>query len=209
MSPGKLNITRNGTKLKNFRKVNVWIVKKGNSWSGIFIRGPKSWTILTPRTNRETIFDTFWVFFWNVQKFVMVKVKHSTVAYCDMRTLSLSQVNWPAVSWVNVRFHIRWDNAEWSQKRLFQRKLNLFPLKVLVLHLQYIYVTLVACLFFFLHYKHSYNHSFITFAEANLHIFTAASSVGWTSMRWGAEIRTQACLTASQRIRTILRGWIE
>ncbi len=39
--------------------------------------------------------------------------------------------------------------------------------------------------FFMLQYIYSYNHSFITFAEALLHIFIAAGSVGRTP--WGAE----------------------
>ncbi len=51
--------------------------------------------------------------------------------------------------------------------------------------------------FFFLQYLHSYNHSFISFAEAHLHIFTAAGSVGGTSKGCREEIRTPACLTAS------------
>jgi len=46
---------------------------------------------------------------------------------------------------------------------------------------------------------HSYNHPLITFAEALLHIFIAAGSVGGTSLGCRAEIRTRACLTASQR----------
>jgi len=52
---------------------------------------------------------------------------------------------------------------------------------------------------FLLQYIHSYNHSLITFAEALLHIFIAAGSVGGTSLGCRAEIRTRACLTASQR----------
>ena len=52
---------------------------------------------------------------------------------------------------------------------------------------------------FLLHYIHSYNHSLITFAEALLHIFIAAGSVGGTSLGCRDEIRTRACLTASQR----------
>jgi hypothetical protein len=57
------------------------------------------------------------------------------------------------------------------------------------------------CIFiFFLQYLYSYNHSFITFAEVHLHIFTAAGSVestDGTSMVCREEIRTPACLTAS------------
>jgi hypothetical protein len=37
------------------------------------------------------------------------------------------------------------------------------------------------------------------FAEAHLHIFPAVDSVGGTSMGRRDEIRTRACLTASQR----------
>jgi hypothetical protein len=50
-----------------------------------------------------------------------------------------------------------------------------------------------------LQYIHSYNHSRITIAEALLHIFIAAGSVGGTSLGCRDEIRTRACLTASQR----------
>ncbi len=57
---------------------------------------------------------------------------------------------------------------------------------------KYIYI-------FLLQYIHSYNHSLITFAEGLFHIFKAAGSVGGTSLGCRAEIRTQACLTASQR----------
>ncbi len=52
---------------------------------------------------------------------------------------------------------------------------------------------------FLLQYIHSYNHLLITFAEALLHIFMAADSVGGTSLVCRAEIRTRARLTASQR----------
>ncbi len=45
---------------------------------------------------------------------------------------------------------------------------------------------------FLLQYIYSYNHSLITFAEALLHIFIAADSVGWTSLGCRAEIRTRA-----------------
>ncbi len=46
---------------------------------------------------------------------------------------------------------------------------------------------------FLLQYNiYSYNHSLITFAEALLHIFIAAGSVGWTSLGCRAEIRTRA-----------------
>jgi hypothetical protein len=52
---------------------------------------------------------------------------------------------------------------------------------------------------FLLQYIDSYNHSLITVAEALLHVFIAAGSVGGTSLGCRAEIRTRACLTASQR----------
>ncbi len=56
------------------------------------------------------------------------------------------------------------------------------------------------CIFIFLlQYIHSYNHSLITFAGALLHVFIALGSVGGTSLGCQAEIRTQECLTASQR----------
>jgi hypothetical protein len=58
------------------------------------------------------------------------------------------------------------------------------------------------CIFYFsvtTHRVHSYKNSLITFAEALLHIFMAAGSVGGTSLGCRAEIRTRACLTASQR----------
>ncbi len=59
---------------------------------------------------------------------------------------------------------------------------------------------LFLCIFIILlQYIHSYNHLLITFAEALLHIFIAAGSVGGTSLGCRAEIRTRACLTASQR----------
>ncbi len=60
--------------------------------------------------------------------------------------------------------------------------------------------TLFAIIFFL--YSRYIHTSFIhsqTFAEAHLHIFTAVSSVGGTSMGCRAEIRTRACLTASQQ----------
>ncbi len=44
-----------------------------------------------------------------------------------------------------------------------------------------------------LQYKHSYNHSLITYAEALLYIFIAAGSVhGQTSLGCQAEIRTRS-----------------
>ncbi len=52
---------------------------------------------------------------------------------------------------------------------------------------------------FLLQHIHSYSHSLITFAEALLHMFIAASSEGGTSLGCRADIRTRACLTASQR----------
>ncbi len=55
--------------------------------------------------------------------------------------------------------------------------------------------TLFVYLFFFGQYEHSCRHSFITFAVAQLHIFTAA--VGGTSMGCRAEIWTRACPTAT------------
>ncbi len=56
------------------------------------------------------------------------------------------------------------------------------------------------CTFIFLsQYIHSYNHSIISFAEAHPHIFTAAGSVGGTSLGCRVENRTRACLAASQR----------
>jgi hypothetical protein len=48
--------------------------------------------------------------------------------------------------------------------------------------------------FSFLQYVHSYNHSFITFAEAHLHIFTAAGSEGGVCIGCRAKIRTLAGL---------------
>jgi hypothetical protein len=51
------------------------------------------------------------------------------------------------------------------------------------------YASLFVYLFFFLQYIYSYNHSFITFAEAHLHIFTAAGSVGGAEPPWGAAPR--------------------
>ncbi len=42
---------------------------------------------------------------------------------------------------------------------------------------------------FLLQYVHSYNHSLITFAEALLHFFIAAGSVG--EPPWGAEPRNE------------------
>ncbi len=53
------------------------------------------------------------------------------------------------------------------------------------------------CVFLLFCYN-AYNHLLIPFAEA-LHIFIAAGSVGGTSLWCRAEIRTRACLTASQR----------
>ncbi len=48
-------------------------------------------------------------------------------------------------------------------------------------------------------YIHSFiHHSFTTFVESHLHIFTAAGSVGGTSMGCRAEIRTLVCFSASQ-----------
>ncbi len=51
---------------------------------------------------------------------------------------------------------------------------------------------------FFIQQLHSYIIHAKTFAEAHLHIFTAVGTVGGTSMGCRAEIRTRACLTASQ-----------
>jgi hypothetical protein len=67
------------------------------------------------------------------------------------------------------------------------------------------YATLFVFLFFYFSvvtiHIHSYNHSFITFAEALLHIFIAAGSVGGTSLPWGSEPRFELgpCRSASQR----------
>jgi hypothetical protein len=59
--------------------------------------------------------------------------------------------------------------------------------------------------FIYLYTIHTFiHHSYVnihtsTFAEALLHNFTAVGSVGGTSLGCRAEIRTRACLTASQR----------
>ncbi len=53
---------------------------------------------------------------------------------------------------------------------------------------------------FLFQYIHSYNYSHTTVAETLLHIFIAAGSVDRLDTPWiRAEIRTRACLTASQR----------
>jgi hypothetical protein len=72
-------------------------------------------------------------------------------------------------------------------------------LMVLNLKVWWPYATLFVYFIFLLQYIHSYNHSLITFVEALLHVFIAAGSVGGTSLGCRAEIRTRACLTASQR----------
>jgi hypothetical protein len=60
------------------------------------------------------------------------------------------------------------------------------------------------CIYFSLYntvetFIQSYILHSLTFAEAHLHIFIAVGSVGGTSLGCRAEIRTRACLTASQR----------
>jgi hypothetical protein len=68
------------------------------------------------------------------------------------------------------------------------KPLSLFIHKGLVAALYHIY-------FFFI-YIHSYINSFVTFAEAPFHIFTAAGSVGGTPLGVQAQIRTRAFSTA-------------
>jgi hypothetical protein len=55
------------------------------------------------------------------------------------------------------------------------------------------------CIFFSVTIHTLYNHSLITFAEALLNVFIVVGSVVGTSLGCRAEIRTRACLTASQR----------
>ncbi len=60
------------------------------------------------------------------------------------------------------------------------------------------------CIFLFLFTIHTFIQSVITFPDAHLLIFSAAGSVGGTSMWCRAEIRIWNCLTANQRTTTSL-----
>ncbi len=98
----------------------------------------------------------------------------------------------------------------WSDRRYFLSTQSISGTVILVLeytvskglmalcHSFCIFIFLLQCI-------HSYNHSLIKFAEALLHIFTPAGSVGETSLGCRAEIRTRARLTAKKAIPSALR----
>ncbi len=67
------------------------------------------------------------------------------------------------------------------------------------------YATLFVHLVFFLQYIHSYNCLFITFTEGHLHIFTAAGSMGGTSMVAEPRIELRPALQQASALPSELR----